>query len=247
MLLRCLCFYAVRVVISVIALVPVATFAAVSLVDHKIIYKGQLSKADNAKVIALYEAAKIKPTLLEITSGGGQVVLGLDLADFILAKQLDVSVPQFCFSSCANYIFVAGKTKYLGEKAVIGWHGNANSARWRDADIDREVAHLTGEAKQREWKRLRKLYNQVIAEAIDREKILFKRLSLQPELLTIGHQKELIALARKKGFRGWTVSLEVLAKLGVTHIQFLGQPWQPRSPKNFPLLIIGNIDDQDVN
>lgn len=221
--------------------------AEVKLVDNKLVYRGQITQANNQQLVELYESASHKPTLLEITSGGGQVVLGLDLADFILEKQLDVSVPTFCFSSCANYVFVSGKNKYLGEKAVLGWHGNANSARWTKKDIDEEVKNLQGEEREAEWQRLRKLYSQIIDRAVIREKNLFKRLNIHLQLLTIGHQKELVALARKKGYRGWTFSLEALEKLGITDIKWLGAPWKPRSPKKFPLLVIGDFHEQNVN
>ncbi len=101
-------------------------------------YRGELSEELNDRVYALYDAPALKPTRLVIQSGGGNVELGLDLGEFIIDEQLDVSVPKYCISSCANYVFTAGRRKLLGKHALVGFHGGATSPGL----LDRSLAEL---------------------------------------------------------------------------------------------------------
>ena len=94
--------------------------AGVSIENRELVYEGPISAKNNERAITLYEAAVDKPSTLVITSGGGNVDLGMDLGEFILEHDLDVKVNTFCFSSCANYVFTAGKNKWLGENAILG-------------------------------------------------------------------------------------------------------------------------------
>ena len=43
---------------------------------------------------------------------------------WIFDHELDVIVDELCFSSCANYIFTAGKNKIIEKDAIVGWHGS---------------------------------------------------------------------------------------------------------------------------
>ena len=52
------------------------------------------------------------------------VTAALDMAVAIHERQLDVEVPTTCHSSCANYIFPAGRLKVLGRPEAVAWHGN---------------------------------------------------------------------------------------------------------------------------
>jgi hypothetical protein len=81
---------------------------------------------------------------LVITSPGGLVAPALDMAEALHARGLDVEVPEACLSSCANYVFLAGRQKLLGGPAAVGWHGNMTHVlhlqqigerRWSDSEI----------------------------------------------------------------------------------------------------------------
>lgn len=61
---------------------------------------------------------------LVITSEGGAVGPALDIATAVHQRGLDVEVPSTCFSSCANYIFPAGRRKIAARHGVVAWHGN---------------------------------------------------------------------------------------------------------------------------
>lgn len=61
---------------------------------------------------------------LLIASGGGHVAPALRMARLIHDRGMDVEVFGQCFSSCANYIFPAGKNKSITALGLVGWHGN---------------------------------------------------------------------------------------------------------------------------
>jgi hypothetical protein len=43
-----------------------------------------------------------------------------------------VEVPESCLSSCANYVFPAGRHKLLGRPDAVGWHGNMAHVLYRE-------------------------------------------------------------------------------------------------------------------
>jgi hypothetical protein len=90
-----------------------------------LVYQGHLSQAANELIFTIYKNAQVKPKVLRINSGGGDVNLGMDLGGWVFQNQLDVEVIGQCFSSCANYIFTAGKSKVLNPDSILLWHGGA--------------------------------------------------------------------------------------------------------------------------
>lgn len=56
-------------------------------------------------------------------SGGGDVDVAIDIAEHLLSNNSDFVVWDYCLSSCANYIFMAGEKKYIPEGSFVGWHG----------------------------------------------------------------------------------------------------------------------------
>ena len=61
---------------------------------------------------------------VQLDSGGGDVASAIQIAREIHERGIDVEVVGGCFSSCANYIFPAGKTKTISGLGIVAWHGN---------------------------------------------------------------------------------------------------------------------------
>jgi hypothetical protein len=87
-----------------------------------IVFRGRIDDASATTFLQLLQEPGVRR--LVITSPGGLVIPALDMAEALAARGLDVEVPEACFSSCANYVFLAGRRKLLGGPAVVGWHGN---------------------------------------------------------------------------------------------------------------------------
>jgi hypothetical protein len=115
----------------------------VEVAGDAVVFRGRI---ESASVDAFVRALQDNPGVrrLVITSGGGQVVSALLMAEAVHARQLDVDVPVACLSSCANYVFPAGRHKRLGHPLAVGWHGNmahviytqlTGASQWSDAQM----------------------------------------------------------------------------------------------------------------
>ncbi|WP_240452929.1 hypothetical protein [Pseudoalteromonas agarivorans] len=228
-----------KLIFTLFLILPTLLQAQVTLSDKTIIYSGQINKQNNNTAA---ELLKTNPTIntFTITSGGGNIDLGMDLAELILAHKLTVNIKQFCFSSCANYVLLAGHPTTIEPNTIIGWHGDAASAKWLDSDIDAMVKHLKEPQKSQKWQTLRAHYDEVIAKASLREKAFYTKLNVNHDLLTVGLKPSLRSAAIKQLARGWTYSPKVLNYFGISNISY--NNWQPRSAKNFPLLIISDLN-----
>lgn len=68
------------------------------------------------------------PSIREITvnSGGGVTSEGIRIAHAIAASGVKITVVGECLSSCANYLFVAGRSREI-RGGVVGYHGNVQA------------------------------------------------------------------------------------------------------------------------
>lgn len=71
----------------------------------------------------LARSAAAKKTFVIKQSGGGDGLSALALGILIHRHNWDVEVVDHCASSCANFIFPAGKTKYLHQHSLLLFHG----------------------------------------------------------------------------------------------------------------------------
>jgi hypothetical protein len=96
--------------------------ASIQRAADALVFDGRIDSAAAARFLQLLEDPGV--TRLVITSPGGLVAPALDMAEAIHARGLAVEVPSTCLSSCANYVFPAGRRKQLGRPDAVGWHGN---------------------------------------------------------------------------------------------------------------------------
>lgn len=94
----------------------------VTATGDTITFEGRIDNRSAADFQRLLQDPAI--TRLVISSRGGLVAPALDMAEAIHRRQLEVDVPEACLSSCANYIFPAGRRKTLGWPGAVAWHGN---------------------------------------------------------------------------------------------------------------------------
>ncbi|KAF1686669.1 hypothetical protein B1992_07115 [Pseudoxanthomonas broegbernensis] len=127
--------------------------AQVHLRGETIVYRGDLSDEANARVRALLDGGHAI-RWLEITSGGGDIALGMDLGELVRDHALGVAVRDYCASSCANYVFPAGKRKRLPADSVVVWHGSAIQAGIDDiatmdfSQVERQMGRALGDEEK---------------------------------------------------------------------------------------------------
>ncbi|WP_394696390.1 hypothetical protein [Pseudoxanthomonas japonensis] len=113
-------------------------------------YRGLLMKrgVDQAEK---YLAEHPSVSVLAIESQGGEVTEGMRLGDLVLARSMDVRViGSICASSCANYVFVSGRQKFIEPGALLTWHGSP--LRPQDMPITATVVDSDGHSESKEYK-----------------------------------------------------------------------------------------------
>lgn len=209
----------------------------VRLTNCCIEYQGLITSEANEGVFALYEQASPKPTALLIESYGGGAAAAMRLGMWMLDNELDVKVDRYCYSSCANYVFLAGRNKYLSPHASLMWHGGTTQPINR-SDLEHLLDDMLGalepEARDavlanRSRERLLELLEMSRLELIARETEFFRRIGVDQRITVLGHLFEHELLANDHDYAGWDLSLRDLAKLGVHGVEVVGdEPWQPQ-------------------
>ena len=110
----------------------------ISIAGDEITYRGELVSDSAGRVLAVAGSRPVRT--LRIASGGGEVGSAIDLARWVRRNGVDVIVDGPCFSSCANYIFPAGREKHIVGRGMVAWHGNLQHLLYLDAHGGKELA-----------------------------------------------------------------------------------------------------------
>lgn len=73
---------------------------------------------------------------VRLRSPGGDILAAMAIGREIYRLQLDVEVDRQCASACANYLFPAGRNKYLESARHVQFHGGALQPNYVDAALD---------------------------------------------------------------------------------------------------------------
>jgi len=188
----------------------------VVLDGNKAIYEGDIGEEANATLFELYRKNKQVNTL-KIKSKGGEINVGMDLAEFVYTNKLNVEVNDYCFSSCANYVFPSGMKKIIGKNAIIGFHGGASSTEFDDSELDT--------LPEEERKAILVFMAEYLQHALKREALFFSMIGVEQKITTLG-QNEAFSKFDEADFKGWYYSIDALTKLGVTNISVIDAPWE---------------------
>ena len=133
-------------------------------------------------------------TTLLVESTGGEIVAGMDFGNWVADRKLDVIVDRACLSSCANYVFTAGRNKRILPGAVVAWHGSAKQPGLLEqlhAIVAEQVdeSELTPRARQKELKRAQKANVRYLTDAINMQNEFFYRLGVDEYVTRVGNDK----------------------------------------------------------
>lgn len=219
--------------LSTVACTGVAIKDDVYIDGSQIFYSGEIEADKNQRLFALFEQAESKPTVLNIFSTGGQIVLGLELGEWVLRKGLDVNIPTLCVSACANYVFTTGRNVVLGENALIYWHGSPiiddlvegtsqERSRWSEVQLALQESGFDGDNPRAYWRDVR-----------SRNRRLFRAAGISP-LITVP-QTLAVSDSRRDidkfgDYKNWGLYLSVkdMKYFGRDKVYIAGaQKWQP--------------------
>lgn len=194
--------------------------------DHgELNYVGLLDEQANAKLFALYDSLKDKPTTLAIRSPGGPTTLGLALGQWVRDRKLDVKVLEYCMSSCANYVFPAGAHKVVSNFAVIGLHGGLSSVSF---SFDEATQKMLDAMPPKERQAMLDQINASIKGDAVKEQAYLKALGVRADYVTLGQQERYQKrYLNDPKVAGWTYSLEDFGRMGIHDISVINPPWRP--------------------
>lgn len=203
--------------------------ATVRVQGDTVYYTGNFSKASTAAFDAAVAGVRRgQITRLVISSGGGDTVAGRHVGRWVRDMALVVEVDVICFSSCADYVFPAGRARVIRADAFVGWHGNERQFAVLAAQQGISLAQIFGHF--------------VPKEATPEQRAAFIRDSLQTIAVTRKDEADFYAslqlddafavcavgdvLEKRPGYAGqigWGFSLADMARLGLVHTVYLGE------------------------
>ncbi len=163
------------------------------------VFEGPITAESVDAFIAGLDEAKPAARWVILDSQGGDVDAALKLAEVLHARSMSVYVRKLCASSCANYLFLAGRSKVIGAGAVVGWHGSPASEH-----ID-GLESLSA-AQRRDFEKMRRAL-------IARERRFLAEVRVDRRLLCVGDRT--IAQAHATG---WTMPVRAMARFGVNDV-----------------------------
>ncbi len=175
-------------------------------------------------------------TAIRINSPGGDTDEGMLIGEWIFDHEIDVIVDEICFSSCANYIFTAGKNKIIEEDAIVGWHGSEQQDEFMAAGygLSLEELYRRNYDEMKEWGELppsltKEEFIQSIVNAdmydVENEPDFLEKIGVHLYLMVYGMLPGQFDyyITEQTEFGGWTFSIEDMAKFGVDNVTYQGE------------------------
>lgn len=193
--------------------------------NKTIFYSGALTERGFEKFRQLLTEFKDSVLWLEIKSKGGEINVGMDFGELIHENKLNLSVPEYCLSSCANYIFTAAAEKRLGKYALIGFHGGASSRTFKNSQLEEQIESFPENQRDEVKNQIRKQLKGYMERSQQREKIFFEKVGVAQKITTLGQAERYSSFDKTKHYIGWYYLIEDLEKLGVKNVHVTNPPW----------------------
>lgn len=202
--------------VVLLAALAAASIAVASPADEAV-FNGPIDASTVQAFMTRYQGRSIRRVVVE--SPGGDVLQAIELANWMLDHEVDVEVAGACASSCANYLFAAGRHRVIDDGGIVIWHGSALQRDFRDraGDCRRRLAELErggGELLERDRDALadeqaRCAYHAMLQQ---RQDAFFARIDGSEYITRMGQEP--------RNFRAlWTVPVAVMARLGYRDVE----------------------------
>jgi hypothetical protein len=213
--------------------------AVVRVQGDSLYYTGNFSKASTAVFDAAVAGVRRgQLTRMVISSGGGDTVEGRHVGRWVRDMALVVEVDVICFSSCADYVFPAGRARVIRADAFVGWHGNERQFDVLAARTGVSVADQLATVPPADvapGPRAAFVQEALRSFAVTQkdEAAFYANLGLNDDfaVCAVGD-----VLEKHPGFAGqigWGFSLADMARLGLIHTVYLGEGRYERDSSRF--------------
>ncbi len=199
-------------------------------------------------------------TTIRVNSPGGVTDEGILIGQWIFEHGIDVIVEELCFSSCANYIFTAGKNKIIENDAIVGWHGSEQQDPFIAAGYGISMAELYARQfdEMKQWGETLpgETKEDFVASMLekdaddyDKEPRFLDRIGVNLYIMVYGLLPDRFDyyVNEQTEFGGWTFSIEDMAKFGVQNVTYSGDGSYPseNALRNFPVAVF-EVPDETV-
>ncbi|MEF8729401.1 MAG: hypothetical protein V5B34_14495 [Accumulibacter sp.] len=202
--------------------------ATVQIQGDTIYYTGNFSKASTVAFDAAVAGIRRgQVTRLVISSGGGDTVAGRHVGRWVRDMGLVVEVDVICFSSCADYIFPAGRARVIRADAFVGWHGNertfhVQAARKGISLEDQLAQYVPKDASPEQRTAFYRDFEETTKVTLKDEADFYAKLGLNDAFAVCAVGDILEKRPSYAGQIGWGFSLADMARLGLTNTVYLG-------------------------
>jgi hypothetical protein len=182
-------------------------------------YEGPISDENIEQFLNAVKGKQL--TTLVISSGGGEINAGMKMGSWVYDNGIDVVVEKMCMSSCANYVFPAGRSKIINKGAIVAWHGSIlQESVMSDEDVRKSAKEaydtLPESMKQTrsldEWTRSAIEQTRAYkAASTTNQSAFFKKIGVDEFICRVGSEKYGV-----KDF--YILSVEDMKRFGVTNV-----------------------------
>ena len=208
---------------------------SVTVEGSSIIYSGDVHPEGYDALARL--AVQGEVTELVVSSLGGEVYWGIKIGEIVHESGWNVRVRGLCFSSCANYIFPAGKDKVIERGGIVGWHGSARQSQFfaeqQGISSRQQIAGSLSLALQEGGGNLTQeefdgaiLHNIALSETrIELERAYYESIGVDADIAVYAFFPQ--HFEKAVGAGGWTYTVGDMEKFGLGRVTYEGNEAYP--------------------
>ncbi len=188
----------------------------VRIEGSKLFYEGLLSIGGFDKIKDEIKKSNQKIKWLHINSAGGEIDVSMDIGLWVFNNDLNIRVYNVCLSSCANYIFSAGKDKVIEKNAIVAWHGSAMQDSLNDLPSD-QIENILSQIedpqeKKEERKKIINSHKKYMANMKKKQENFFETIGVDQRITVIGQS------GNYKVNNFWSFSVKDMEKFGIANV-----------------------------
>ena len=173
-------------------------------------FRGSISRDSAASLAKALADTNVREVWVK--SGGGDVEAGQEMGRLIRDRALRVVITGACISSCANYLFTAGKSKLIRPGAFVVWHGSTFQKDGREFDqCGRTRSSLDGLLWTQEEVRERRTDSEGVARRRREDTAFFASIGVDEYITRVGQEPRF--------FGNFTLSPSDMALFGVVGVE----------------------------
>ena len=207
----------------------------ISVVESTLFYRGGINSRAYRQFLCAIKGKEDSIKTVQIDSSGGTTTIARKIGNWIHENDIDVVVENWCFSSCANYIFTAAKNKTIKANSIVGWHGSGQQTGYiiqrtgttlhddLSGSYDQFVARrgITPSDEGR-IEFIEGIKDDIPIEVMEEQEFL-EKIGVSVDVMVYGLLPEPWKIWSGSGNLGWAFTIEDMAKLGIDNVTYQGE------------------------